>query len=174
MRRLTTGIRSQKCVVRRFRPSANVIMYLCKPWNLALTRPPYGWKSFQTAVSRIRRYHPFWKFALASNFPPQSAYLDFPKFLTTVVYAVCRWPKRRYAESDCTCWKWTQQEQSVVWLAKTAFPQTFLLADPLLASKDNHGSSHPSSSNYSVTGWKVGFYYQLDAQFLYSVIYVLR
>jgi hypothetical protein len=32
MRRLTTGIRSEKCVVRRFRPSANVIQ--CTYTNL--------------------------------------------------------------------------------------------------------------------------------------------
>jgi len=31
MRRLTTGIRSEKCVVRRFRRYANVIVYLHKP-----------------------------------------------------------------------------------------------------------------------------------------------
>jgi len=31
MRRLTTGIRSEKCVVRRFRRCANVTVYLHKP-----------------------------------------------------------------------------------------------------------------------------------------------
>ena len=31
MRRLTTGIRSEKCIVMRFRRCANVIVYLHKP-----------------------------------------------------------------------------------------------------------------------------------------------
>jgi hypothetical protein len=31
-------------------------------------------------------------------------------------------------------------------------PQIFLLADPFLASKNNHGSSHPCSRKYSASG----------------------
>ena len=77
-------------------------MYVHKPWNLALTCPPYGW-FFQASVPTIGRFHSNWKFAIASNFPPQSAYLGFPKILTTVVYAVRRWPKHRYAAHDCYC-----------------------------------------------------------------------
>jgi len=69
---------------------------LHKPWNLASTWPPYGWKSSRTSVSRIGRFHPYRRFALASNFPPQSAYLEFSKILTTVVYVV-----RCYAAHDC-------------------------------------------------------------------------
>jgi hypothetical protein len=62
-----------------------------------MTWPPYGWKYFLASVPRIGRIHPYWRFVLASNFPPQSAYLGFPKILTTVVYAVRRWLKRHYA-----------------------------------------------------------------------------
>jgi hypothetical protein len=76
-------------------------MYLHKPWNLTLTWPPYGWKSFQASVSGTGRFHPYWKFGLASNFPPRSAYLEFPKILTTITYAVCRWSKHRYVVHDC-------------------------------------------------------------------------
>ena len=61
----------------------------------------YWWKSFQASVSRIGSFHPYWRYALASNFPPQSAYLEFPKISITVVYAVRRWPKRRYAGHEC-------------------------------------------------------------------------
>jgi hypothetical protein len=75
-------------------------VHLHKPWNLALTWPPCGWKSFQASVSRIGRFRPY-LFTLARNFPPQSAYLEFQKIHTTVVYAVGRWPKRRYATHDC-------------------------------------------------------------------------
>jgi len=62
MRRFTTGIRSEKCVVRRFRRCANVIVQLHKPWNLTMTWPPFGWKSFHASVSRIGRFHPYWSF----------------------------------------------------------------------------------------------------------------
>jgi hypothetical protein len=72
-------------------------VYLHKPWNVALTWPPYVWKSFQASFSRRGRFQPYWRFVLLSNFPPQSAYLEFPKILTTVVYAVRRWTKRHYA-----------------------------------------------------------------------------
>ena len=109
MRRLTTWIRSEKRVVRRFCRCANVMECTYtnfeiwhKLWNLALTWPPYGWKSFQASVSTIVRSHPYWRFALVSNFSPQSAYLEFPKILITVVYAARRWPKSRYAAHDCT------------------------------------------------------------------------
>ena len=68
----------------------------------ALTWPPYGWTSFQASVSRIWRFHPYWTFALASNFPPQSAYLESLKILNTVIYAGRCWPERRYAARDCT------------------------------------------------------------------------
>jgi hypothetical protein len=40
-------------------------------------------------------FHSYWRFTLVRNFPPQLAYLEFPKILTTVVYAVRRWPKHR-------------------------------------------------------------------------------
>ena len=43
--------------------------------------PPNGWKFFQASVSRIWRFHAYWRFALASNFPPKSAYLGFSKIL---------------------------------------------------------------------------------------------
>ena len=75
-------------------------VYLHKPWNLALTWPPYGCKSFQVSIPRIGRYHPNWRFPLASNFSPQSAYLDFPKILATVIYVFRRNPKR-YVAHDC-------------------------------------------------------------------------
>jgi hypothetical protein len=75
-------------------------VYLHKLCNLALTRPPYGWKSFQTSVSRIGRFHPYSRFPLASNSSPQSAYLDSPNILTTVVYVVGRWQKCHYAVHD--------------------------------------------------------------------------
>ena len=68
---------------------AEVSLYLNKPCNLALTWPPYGSESFLASISRIGRFNPYQIFALASNFPPQSAYLEFPKILTTVVYAFC-------------------------------------------------------------------------------------
>ena len=103
MRRLSTGIRSEKRVVRRFRRCANVIK--CTDTNLET----WHWLGllmdeslFGHPFSELGRFHPHWKFALASNFPSQSSYLDFPKILNTVVYAVRRWPKRRYAEHDCT------------------------------------------------------------------------
>ena len=93
MRFLTTGICSEKCVVMRFCHCANIIgSTLYKSWNLAWTWPPYGWKSFQASFSRIGRFHPNWRCALASNFPPQSAYLEFPEILTTIIYAVRHWP----------------------------------------------------------------------------------
>jgi hypothetical protein len=105
---LTTGIRSEKRVVRRF-CRANVIVYSHKPWNLALTWLPYGWNFLLASISRICRFHPYWRFVLASNFPPQSAYLEFLKILTTVVYVVRCWPERRYAAHDCTyIYRWQQ------------------------------------------------------------------
>jgi len=76
--------------------------YLHKPCNLSLTWPPYGFESFQASISKIERFHPYWRFALASNFPPKSAYLDFLKILNTVVYVVCHRPKRRYVAHDRT------------------------------------------------------------------------
>ena len=39
MRRLTMGIRSDKCVVRRFRRCANVYEYLHKPDSIAYYKP---------------------------------------------------------------------------------------------------------------------------------------
>ena len=97
VRCLTTGIRSEKWVVMRFRRCANVTVYLHKPWNVALTWPLNVWKFFQASVSRRGRFQPYWRFAMVSNFPPQSAYLEFPKILTIVVYAVRRWTKHLYA-----------------------------------------------------------------------------
>jgi hypothetical protein len=103
MRRLTMGICSEKCIVRHFCHHANVIE--CTYTNLET----WYWlgllmdeKSFQTSFSTIGRFHPHWRFTLAGNFPPQSAYLEFPKILNTVVYAVRRWPKRHYAARDRT------------------------------------------------------------------------
>jgi hypothetical protein len=75
-------------------------VYLQKPWNLALSSHPYGRKSFQASVSRIESFNPYWRIALERNFPPQSAYLEFPKILTTVRYAVDRWPKCHYVAHD--------------------------------------------------------------------------
>jgi hypothetical protein len=103
MRRLTTGLPSEKCVVRRFRHCANVME--CSYTNLETWHQlgfPYGLKSIQASVFRIGRFHSYWRFALASNFPPKSACLEFPKILTIVVYAVHRWLKRRYAAHGCT------------------------------------------------------------------------
>jgi len=37
-------------------------VYLHKPWNLALTWTPSGWKSFQASVSRRGRFHPYQDF----------------------------------------------------------------------------------------------------------------
>jgi hypothetical protein len=45
-------------------------MYLTETLKSGIDLPPYGWKSFQVSVSRIGRFHPYWRFALASNFPP--------------------------------------------------------------------------------------------------------
>jgi hypothetical protein len=75
-------------------------VYSHKPWNLALTWPPYGWTSYQASISRIGRFHPHRKFALASNFPSQSAYLEFPNILTTIIRVVRHWPKCHYAAHD--------------------------------------------------------------------------
>ena len=84
-------------------------VYKHKPWNLALTWPPCEWKSFQASVSRIWRFHPYWTFTLASNFPPQSAYLEFLKIVTIVVYVIRCWPECRCAAHDCTyIYRWQQ------------------------------------------------------------------
>ena len=99
-KRLTTGIHSEKCVIRWFCRCTNVIVYLHKPWNLALTWPPYGWKFFQASVSRILRFHPYWRFGLASNVPPQSALLEVPKILTTIIYAVRHWLEHCFVSHD--------------------------------------------------------------------------
>jgi hypothetical protein len=90
-------------------------VYLHKPWSLALTWPPYTCKSFQASISRIGRFHRYWIFALASNFPPQSAYLEFPKFLTTVVYAVQRL-KRHYVAHNCNYVIWDVTPCSISWI----------------------------------------------------------
>jgi hypothetical protein len=37
--------------------------------------------------------------------------------------------------------------------SNSVFPETLLLADPLLVSKNNHGSSHPCSRKYRMPGW---------------------
>jgi hypothetical protein len=115
MHRLTTEIHFEKCVIRWFHHHANVTeCTLHKPWNLAFTWPPYRWKSFETSVSRIERFHPYWRFALASHFPPQSAYLEFPKILTTIIYTVRQRLKRCYAAHDCI-----HLAQSVWWIRNT-------------------------------------------------------
>jgi len=75
-------------------------VYLHETWNLALTWPPYGWKSFQASISRIGRFHPYWKFGLAKFFSTISL-SRVSKILTTVPYVVRRWPKRHYAAHDC-------------------------------------------------------------------------
>jgi hypothetical protein len=98
MRRLTTGIRSEQSVVRRLRRRANVTERTCtnlETWHcfgLLMDESPF--------LSKIGRLHPYWRYSLASNFPLQSVYLEFPKILNTVVYAVHRWPKCRYGAHD--------------------------------------------------------------------------
>jgi hypothetical protein len=100
---LTMGIRSEKCVVKWYRRRSN--FRECTYTNLET----WHWLGFlmdespiRLSVSRIGRLHPYWRFGLASYFPPQSAYLELQKILTTVVYAVRRWPKRRYAAHGCS------------------------------------------------------------------------
>ena len=100
MRHLTTGIRTEECVVRRFRRCANVIECLTQTLKPGNDLASLWMKLLSGIVSRTGRFHPYWRFNLASNFPSHSAYLEFPKILTTVVYAVRRWPKRRYAAHD--------------------------------------------------------------------------
>ena len=74
---LTTVIRSEKWVVRRFNHCANVIE--CTYTNIET----WHWLGLVTDESPFR--HPYWRFALASNFPPQSAYLEFPKSLPLLI-----------------------------------------------------------------------------------------
>lgn len=67
------------CSLQRH-PQTQLLSHPYKPWNLALTWPSHGWKSFST-VFRIGKFPLCGKLALASSFPLQSAYPENPKFL---------------------------------------------------------------------------------------------
>jgi len=97
---LTMGIRSEKCAVRWFHFCVNVLE--CTYTNFE----NWHWLGHLTDKSPFRgpfperRFHPYWRFGLAGNFPPHSVYLDFLKILTTIIYAVRHWPKCHYAAHD--------------------------------------------------------------------------
>jgi hypothetical protein len=107
MRRLTTGIRSEKRVFRQFRCHANIINVLTQTLKPGIDLASFWMKFLSVIRFQLREVSSIlkiWRFALASNFPPQSAYLEFPKIQTTIAYAVRRWPERRYAVQDCVWW----------------------------------------------------------------------